>query len=182
MDEKRSKMKMLIICGLIAVMALSSCRSVQPAETTAEELQPTKTESLVNVESKQQKNMRSPQVFVYKLKDEANYDRVPVTMNAARTEIESYPAPTDLKSGGTLRLPTRLVDGYLLDNKGIGPRVAFLSYTYEEYAALTEVPSVETLRQHIVDTSPLLTWRYYGRRSDYTDIVTQLNELIQSGS
>jgi hypothetical protein len=103
-------------------------------------------------------------------------------MNAARTEIESFPAPADLKSGGTLRLPTRLADGYLLDNKGIGPRVAFLSYTYEEYAALTEVPSVETLRQHIVDTNPLLTWRYYGRRSDYTDIVTQLNELIQSGS
>jgi hypothetical protein len=121
-------------------------------------------------------------VFVYKLKDEANYNRVPVMMNVARTEIESYPAPTDLKSGGTLCLPTRLADGYLLDNKGIGPRVAFLSYTYEEYAALTEVPSMETLLQHIVDKNPLLTWRYYGRRSDYTDIVKQLNELIQSGS
>jgi hypothetical protein len=133
-------------------------------------------------DNQRKSSVTSPQVFVYKLKDEANYDRVPVMMNAARTEIESYPAPTDLKSGETLRLPTRLADGYLLDNKGIGPRVAFLSYTYEEYAALTEVPSMETLMQHIVDTNPLLTWRYYGRRSDYTDIVTQLNELIQSGS
>jgi hypothetical protein len=162
---------------------LSSCRSAKQTETVAvEELQPAEIENVRIVENRQPRSVTSPQVFVYKLKDEANYNRVPVMMNVARTEIESYPAPTDLKSGGTLCLPTRLADGYLLDNKGIGPRVAFLSYTYEEYAALTEVPSMETLLQHIVDKNPLLTWRYYGRRSDYTDIVKQLNELIQSGS
>jgi hypothetical protein len=58
--------------------------------------------------------------------------------------------------------------------------VAFLDYTYEEYSRLTETPTASELMEHIADISPLLTWRYMGRRSDYTDIVAQINEKLKA--
>lgn len=54
-------------------------------------------------------------------------DKVPVNLDAARSTVVSYPAPTDLTA-----LPVQLADGYLLDLRGIGPNTAFTSYTYAE--------------------------------------------------
>jgi hypothetical protein len=124
--------------------------------------------------------VRSPRVFIYKLKDAGLYDHVPVIMSQERTVITSYPAPTDLSTAAGLRLPTRLEDDYLLDNKGINQNVAFLDYTYDEYSKLHQAPTMEELMTHIVDKSPLSEWRYCGLRSDYTDIVNQLNEMIKA--
>ena len=69
--------------------------------------------------------------------------QVPVLMEEGRTRILAYPAPSDLKTGDVLCLPTPLEDGYLLDNRGIGLNVAFLAYTYEEYSKFTEPPSMK---------------------------------------
>ena len=102
-------------------------------------------------------------------------------MNEARTRILSYPAPGDLKMGNGLRLPTVLDKGYLLDNKGIGPNVAFLTYTYEEYSQLPTAPSMDDLMSHILDKYPLLEIHACGRRADYKDIVPELNEKIAEG-
>ena len=99
----------------------------------------------------------------------------------SRTRILSYPAPGDLKMGDGLRLPTLLNKGYLLDNKGIGPNVAFLTYTYEEYSQLPTAPSMTDLMSHILDKYPLLEIRACGRRADYKDIVIELNEKIAEG-
>ena len=93
----------------------------------------------------------------------------------------SYPAPGDLKAGDRLRLPTPLTNGYLLDNRGIGPNVAFLTYTYEEYSKFPVAPSMEDLMANIAEKYPLLEIRACGRRADYKDIVSELNEKISEG-
>jgi hypothetical protein len=182
-------MKKLTIYGVSMAMSLCSCHSAKQAsaQTTAD-VSAGQTEILpqavaatsVRGTAKKGAQVRSPKVFVYKLRNDEMYDHVPVSMNNERTAIVSYPAPTDLSVGGVLQLPSRLTDGYLLDNRGITPTVAFLDYTYEEYSRLTETPTASELMEHIADISPLLTWRYMGRRSDYTDIVAQINEKLKA--
>lgn len=119
----------------------------------------------------------SPVVIIYKMKKD--YSRqVPVLLDQSRSRIISYPAPSDLKRGNSLSLPTPLIHGYWLDNRGINAQVAFLSYTYEEYSRMTQAPSVSELFDAIIDKEPLLDIRECGKRSDYQDIVTELNQLI----
>ena len=105
---------------------------------------------------------------------------VPVIMNDDRTQIVSYPAPTDLLYNGKPALPVQLINGYLLDNRGIGTNVAFTSYTYAEYAALKEVPSIEVLLSKIVEKYPLAEMYFCGRRDSYKNI-DELNKLINNG-
>jgi hypothetical protein len=118
-----------------------------------------------------------PPTIVYKTIADY-YDRVPVIMNEARTEIVSYPDPTDV---GDFSLPTRLKDGYLLDNRGINERVAFLRYTYNEYGRLPHVPSVAELKANILELYPLLEIINCGVRYRYKNEVEELNALIDSG-
>lgn len=122
----------------------------------------------------------SPVVYVYKTKKDYSH-QVPVLMDATRVRIVSYPHPGDLYQGGTLSLPTALDQGYWLDNRGIGPYVAFLTYTYEEYSRLAEAPSMEELLLHILDKEPLTEIHECGRRADYTDLVLELNKKIADG-
>lgn len=116
-------------------------------------------------------------VYIYKMKKDYS-QHVPVTMDAARTRVVSYPAPTDLKTNGKLAVPTPLDNGFWLDNRGINENVAFLSYTYEEYSQLTEAPTSEELMKHIIDNDPLTEIHYCGSRNEFTDIVAELNALI----
>lgn len=122
----------------------------------------------------------SPRVFVYKMKKDYS-NNVPVIMDAGHTKIVSYPAPADLKRGNGYATPTKLKDGFWLDNKGIGPNVAFLSYTYEEYSNLKQAPTMEELMNSIIDKNPLSYHAFCGRRNDYKDIVNEINQLIESG-
>ncbi|MFA9392992.1 MAG: hypothetical protein ACERKD_24505 [Prolixibacteraceae bacterium] len=101
------------------------------------------------------KNMANEPFLIYKTK--ADYrQNVPIMLNDTKTSIVSYPAPSDLKTESGLRLPTLLSDAYLLDNKGIGKNVAFTAYTYEEYAAMSQAPSLDELMNSIIDQDPLL--------------------------
>ncbi len=122
----------------------------------------------------------SPPVYIYKMRKDYSKN-VPVIMNPERTKIISYPAPSDLVIGGRLMLPTPLHDGYWLDNRGISPHTAFLSYTYEEYSRLAEAPSMQQLRECIIDKNPFTEIRTCGQRRDYKNIVTELNALIDTG-
>ncbi len=120
-----------------------------------------------------------PKAIIYKTKADYN-DLVPVTMNESRTAIVSYPAPSDLVSGGIYMKPTELAEGYLLDNRGITPNTAFLDYTYEEYAALDPFPTAEELLQHVKVKYPLAEMYYVGRTSS-PDKLHYYNSIIESG-
>ena len=68
-----------------------------------------------------------------------------------------------------------------LINRGISHYVAFLTYTYEEYAALPATPSPSELMEHILDSDPLTDMRVMGNRYQYKDLVDELNEKIKNG-
>lgn len=118
-----------------------------------------------------------PDAIVYKTTKDYS-DLVPVIMNSERTQIVSYPAPSDIYYKGELAKPTVLKGGYLLDNRGINKNVAFTSYTYEEYSKLKNTPSIDVLLSRIVDKYPLTEMINCGIRSQYTDEVNGLNQLI----
>ena len=122
----------------------------------------------------------STPALVYKTRADY-YNRVPVLMNTEKNRILSYPDPTDLNYGNKLALPTKLKNGYLLDNRGIGINVAFLTYTYETYAALTKVPDMTQLMDSILDKKPLSELWDCGSRSLYKNEVDELNTLIDKG-
>ncbi len=93
--------------------------------------------------------------IVYKTK--ADYRQyVPVLLTEDRQSLLSYPAPQDLYADGELALPLPLEDGYLLDRRGIGPQVAFLDMTYEEYAQLPKPPAPSELLARVQEAAPLL--------------------------
>lgn len=93
-----------------------------------------------------------PKAKIYKTSGDFA-DRVPVTMGADGMEIVSFPDPSDLR--GEVK-PIALSNGYLLDRRGINPNTAFLDYTYDEYAALPEVPTVAELKRHILALHPIV--------------------------
>jgi hypothetical protein len=122
-----------------------------------------------------------PPALVYKTR--ADYDKlVPVIMNDAKTVIVSYPHPNDLKNSKGYLLPVQLKKGYLLDQKGIGKNVAFLNMTYEEFARLSEPPSMEQLEKLILDRDPLIELCDCGMITRFTDPVNQLNDYIKHRS
>lgn len=118
-------------------------------------------------------------VTIYKTTKDYSQN-VPVIMNADRTAIVSYPDPKDIRESSK---PTQLNNGYLLDNRGIGENVAFLSYTYDEYSKLESAPSREQLMNSIIDKNPLSKIVNCGHASDYSgNLVDALNEYIKSNN
>ena len=121
----------------------------------------------------------APAVIYKTMKDYSNL--VPVIMNENRTKIISYPDPVDLTYEGKLAKPTALKNGYLLDNRGINQNVVFLNYTYEYYNKLSSPPSLAEMMSNIAEKYPLLELYSCGLRSDYTDIVKEMNAKIDEG-
>ncbi|MBM2816153.1 MAG: putative lipoprotein [Ignavibacteria bacterium] len=118
-----------------------------------------------------------PPAIVYKTK--ANYNNlVPVILSDDKTEIVSYPHPTDIKLGSGFSFPDTLNQGYLLDNRGIGINVAFLKLTYEEYSQLENAPTLKELIYLIIDKDPLIELCDCGNRKGFTNIIKQLNSII----
>jgi hypothetical protein len=119
--------------------------------------------------------------IIYKTK--ADYSRyVPVMFSADKNKIISYPDKKDIYFKGNLAYPTPLTGGFLLDNRGIGPDVAFLNITYEAYRDLGKTPSMDELMQLILDKDPIAEMYQCGYRSHYADPEKELNELISSGN
>ena len=117
-------------------------------------------------------------VLVYKTK--ADYSQlVPVSLNESGDKVVSYPAPADLYTNGMLALPVQLDNGFLFDQRGINPRTAFTSYTYDEYSKLETAPSVHELLDKIVDPDPFEQLYDCGNRSQYKNMEKDLNKLIR---
>jgi hypothetical protein len=106
--------------------------------------------------------------YIYKTKGDYNQN-IPVVLSADKKTIVSYPDPKDVGNNGKLATPTPLTDGYLLDNRGITPDVAFLKYTYEEYSQLKSVPSLNDLYAMIIDKDPLTELCDCGSRYQFKD-------------
>lgn len=121
-----------------------------------------------------------PHAIVYKMKKDYSKN-VPVILSEDKTTIISYPAITDVFFNGKLAYPTNLLDGYLLDNCGINKNVAFLSYTYEEYAALSTTPSIDELYKKIIDKDPLVEIVDCGLRDNYKNGAEDIKKLIEDG-
>jgi hypothetical protein len=120
-----------------------------------------------------------PPTIVYKTK--ADYhNKIPVLLNDDKTKIVSYPGVKDIYSDGKPALPSRLQDGYLLDNRGIGKNVAFLNITYEEYGRRSEAPSLMEMMNLIVDKNPLKEMYDCGNRYQYKDVVMEMNQIIEN--
>jgi hypothetical protein len=129
---------------------------------------------------KTQSSVPSPPCIIYKTK--ADYSKnIPVILSDDQARILSYPDVKDVFFKGDLAYPTVLNEGFLLDNRGIGPNVAFLSVTYEQYSKMVKTPSSDELFKLIIDRDPLMEMIQCGYRSNYTDIVKEVNELISSG-
>lgn len=104
-------------------------------------------------------------------------DRVPITLNASRTELLSYPAPGDLKGAE----PVRLDDGFLLDNRGIGANTAFTSWTYAEYMAMPSAPSAAEIMKHILPDARVTEIYEMPFTVGTPDAARRCNELISAG-
>jgi hypothetical protein len=124
-------------------------------------------------------NISEPPTVVYKTK--GNYNNlVPVLLSVDKSEIISYPHPNDLKVGDVLSLPTPLSEDYLLDNRGIGPNVAFLKLSYEDYSKLENAPTLKELYELIIDKDPLTELCICENMKMFKDKTSQLNKLIMA--
>jgi hypothetical protein len=118
-----------------------------------------------------------PHIIIYKTK--ADYFlNIPVGMSADKKTISSYPAITDIYTSGKLAIPTKLEQGFLLDNRGISEDVAFINKTYEQYAVLPATPSATELEAMIIDSDPLTVMYDCGSRNSFQNILEDINKLI----
>ena len=124
-----------------------------------------------------QNSMPEPPCIIYKTRK--NYDsQVAVMLSADKTLIVSYPHPRDVFTHGELCTPVRLARKFRLDRRGIGPNVAFLSITYEEYSKLPKAPSLEALDSMIIDRNPIKKM-YRCNVSAPEDHLDELNRQIR---
>jgi hypothetical protein len=123
----------------------------------------------------------SPPCIIYKTKSDYSKN-IPVILSDDRTRIVSYPDVKDVYFKGELAYPTALNDGFLLDNRGIGPNVAFLSITYDQYSKMLKTPSSGELFALIIDKYPLKEMYQCGTRNMYSDIESEMNRLISADS
>lgn len=127
------------------------------------------------------KSKAGPKVIIYKTT--ADYtNNVPVTLSEDKTEITSYPGIKDIFYKGEFAYPTKLNNGYLLDNRGIDQNVAFLNYTYEQYSKLKATPSSIELYSIILDKDPITEMYNCGSKFDFKDLVAELNKAIDENN
>lgn len=129
-------MKRIILTLLpMALLTLSGCKAPKPGQIAAPPF-----------ETGPGTSAAVPNAIVYQMNgDYAEY--VPVTLNADRTEIVNWPAPSDITEAST---PIKLAGGWYLDRRGISPTSGFLDYTYKEYSKLPATTGPAELRAHII--------------------------------
>lgn len=123
------------------------------------------------------KSKAGPKVIIYKTS--ADYsNNVPVTLSEDKSKIVAYAGIKDIFYKGEFAYPTKLNNGYLLDNRGIDQNVAFLNYTYEQYSKLEATPTSDELLANILNNDPITEMYNCGSRYDYKDLDAELNKAI----
>ncbi|QNF31578.1 hypothetical protein HUW51_02125 [Adhaeribacter swui] len=150
----------------LATLVASSCQSSKPSMTqNATQATPLDFSA-------------GPPTLVYKTRQDYT-NQVAIILTPDKTGIAAYPHPQDIAKKGNRVKPTLLTDGYLLDNQGINQYVAFTSYTFEQYAALPQAPSLEELKNSIIDANPLAYICNCGNRNQFgSSLESALNNLI----
>jgi hypothetical protein len=120
------------------------------------------------------------QAIIYRTKKD--YSKlIPVTLNADKTKIISYPSPGDIIYQGRKAIPVKLKDGYWLDNRGINAHTAFLKITYDDYSKLASAPSLNDMMDMIEDKDPILEIYSLGTRARFKDEKKEMNGIIERG-
>lgn len=120
-----------------------------------------------------------PPCIIYKTK--SDFDKfVPVVLNDEKSKIISYPAISDIYYKGKFAYPTKLSDGFLLDNRGIDKNVAFLNLTYEEYSKLTKTPTSGELIEMIFADDPLIEMYNCGSKYKFKNLLEDIDKLIKN--
>lgn len=133
-----------------------------------------------NTQTSQEVSIPGPKVIIYQTtKDFSMF--VPVILSDDKESLVSYPDIKDVYYNGVLAYPTKLNQGFLLDNRGITKNVAFINLTYEQYSKLDKTPDAVQLMKMIVDKNPLSKMYSCGVRSTYTEIEKELNLKIDKG-
>ncbi len=117
-------------------------------------------------------------VVVYKTTGDY-FNLVPITLNATKDKVLSYPAPSDLYINGELAIPGKLRKGYLLDQRGINANSAFTSFTYEDYSQMESAPSTIDLLNSIADSDPFEEMYNCGKINEFKNLEKDLNKLIR---
>ena len=154
---------------IVAALLIGSCSSSKKTDKAPKEEKEMAATGSVAV--------TGPPVIIYKTKADY-YDKVPVILSEDKTKIVSYPGARDLYKGDKLALPTKLHNGYLLDNRGIDQNVAFLDISYEKFTKMQRVFTAGQLYDMIFDKDPLTEMYNCGKKSKFRDEVTELNEII----
>ena len=126
-------MKKIILLSIFSIV-LFSCHTQKKAAESNTPAPQAQTQKPATTPA----SVASPPTYIYKTRNDYSQN---VFVGYANNRITFFPAPTDLYTNGKLATPTPLRDGYWLDNRGISPNIAFLSYTYEEYAKMQNVPN-----------------------------------------
>lgn len=160
---------------LLMLAIFASCKSKKAKENSESQAQVQKKDTLHTPDF-----MPGPHAMVYKtVEDYSNL--VPIELDSSG-QIISYPAPSDFKPDFKMYIPLALSNGYWLDRKGIGSHVAYLDWTVEEYVQMETVPTIETIKSHILVSEPLTELCDCGNASSYSDIVSQINAFILNDS
>ena len=137
----------MTLLAIASIAAMTACQSTRENNNVSQE-------NIVVQQPQKNLSMAMPNAIIYKTK--ADYSNlVPIMMDDTKTSVVSYPDPVDVKS---VKKPTLLENGFLLDNFGIGKNVVYTDYTFEEYAALEKVPELDEIMQHIIDKEPLVAY------------------------
>jgi hypothetical protein len=127
--------------------------------------------------AKNTQKLTRPGIIIYKT--QADYfQNVPINLSTDKKTVISYPAVTDVYTNGKLALPTKLENGFLLDNRGISVNVAFIKLTYAQYAGLPATPTTAELQEMIVDSNPLTVMYDCGIRNPTMNNIEVINNLI----
>jgi hypothetical protein len=121
--------------------------------------------------------VRNPAI-IYRVKPEF-LDKVPVQLDSTKKEVQSYRAPTDIKSNGG-SLPTALEDGFFLDNIGINKNTSYLQISMETYSKLSQAPARDEMIKMIIKGDPFIEiYNTNMPKTDTKEFIDKINKLIK---
>ncbi len=123
----------------------------------------------------------SPNIIIYKTNSDYK-NLVPIKLSKDKSQIISYPSPTDLQKNGILLTPTELKNGYLKDNIGISDQTVFINITYEEYAKRKTTLLLEDMLKLIIDKDPFIEMYDCGKNDNTSNFLEEINKEILKGN